>query len=126
MKIVITSIIVILSTAFVLWNMYLFDDVVTQGDAYGFSIGMKKNEALVVIYEKYNSIDNRIVLSRKTFGDDVRNIKHIGANEISNNVVLGMNVWQIRFDGKETNVLILFFSNGELERMMRYRRLFIK
>ena len=125
MKIIIFLLLIIITTGISAWYFFFFDDVVTQGNAYGFSIGMDKQNAITVIKEEYSDIRNIIILSPGIDKDSVNDVKNINANAIVVSNIDGMNVWQLRFDGKETNVLVLFFEDSKLIKIARYRRLFI-
>jgi len=107
------------------WYFFFFDRVVTDGEAYGFVIGMLKSDAISVIQEQYGSNDNELILSPSLHGDDVESIIYISADKINDDLVIHKNVWQLRFGGNETNVLVFIFNEAGLVKMFRYRTAFI-
>jgi hypothetical protein len=125
MKKIIFLLFIIISSGVAAWYIFFFDNVVTQGNAYGFNIGMEKQNAIKVIKEEYSDSRNIIILSPGIYKDNIDDVKNINANTLVASDVDVMNVWQLRFDGKETNVLVLFFEDSKLIKMARYRRLFI-
>ena len=125
MKKIILPLIIIFGIGISVWHFFFFDEVVVKGDAYGFSIGMNKSDAISVIKKRYNSENNQIILSPGLRHDDVKNIKYLDVKELADDIVKEMDVWQLRFNGKETNVLALVYSDSKLVKMMRYRRAFI-
>jgi len=125
MKKIILAFLIIFGIGIFIWYFFFFENVVVKGDAYGFSIGMNKPETINVIKKRYNSEDNQIILSHGSRHDDVKNIKYLKINELTNDIVKEMDVWQLRINGKETNVLVFFYNDSKLIKMMRYRRAFI-
>ena len=117
--------ILLLGAGVLAWYFFFFDRLITEGEAYGFNIGMLKSDAIGVIQEQYGSIDNELILSPSLHGNDVDSIIYISANKINSDIVKHKNVWQLRFYGKETNVLVLVFDESGLVNMLRYRRAFI-
>lgn len=107
------------------WYFWLYDETVTEGEAYSFSIGMQKNDAVNIIKKKYGSKNNTLILSPKSRRNTMESIKRTDASAFTYEDVKPHSVWQIRFNGKETNVLILFFRESKLIKISRYRRAFI-
>jgi hypothetical protein len=125
MKKILIPIILIVSIGVAIWYFYFYDNVVTSGEAYGFSIGDNKEKSVSTLREKYNDNNNIIILSPGVRGDDVNKVKNISVIDLSMNEVIDKNVWQLRFNGEETDVLVLYFEGEKLVKMFRYRRLFI-
>lgn len=107
------------------WYFWLYDDTVTEGEAYSFVIGMHKNDAVNIIKKEYGSKDNTLILSPKSRRNTMKSIKRTNTSAFTSEDVKPHGVWQIRFNGKETNVLILFFRESKLIKISRYRRAFI-
>lgn len=125
MKMVIIALLLVLGIVVSTWYFFFFDNVVVEGKAYGFTIGMQKNDAVSVIKNEYSLIDNEIIISPTLRGNNSESIQYINVIDIDDKYVEQMDVWQIRLGGKETNVLVLVFNENKLEKMMRYRRAFI-
>lgn len=125
MKKIFIPVILIVSIVIAIWYFYFYDNIVTNGKAYGFNIGDNKEKSVKILREKYNEKTNIIILSPGVRSDDVNKVKNISVIELSINEVGDKNVWQLRFKGEETNVLVLYFEDEKLVKMFRYRRLFI-
>ena len=118
-------VLVLISLAGFIWFFFFYDDVVTSGHKYGFAIGMTKESAVDVIGKDYAGKDIQVVLSPGVGRDPSNEIEYLNVNRLDRNSVMNMDIWELRFKGAETNVLVLRFSNDSLVEMTRYRRAFI-
>jgi hypothetical protein len=116
---------VLIGLSVLVWYHYFYDNVVTSGSKYGFDIGMTTDEALVAIDRNYSDDDIQVVLSPRIEMSTSNEIVYLDIKQLNKDKVEGINVWQLRFEKSETNVLVLHFSDGNLVEMTRYRRAFI-
>ena len=124
MKKILITILIIIALVFLSWYFFFYDKVITEGNAYGFTIGMQKDEAVRIILKEYGKEQNIIILSPKVRRNDTKNIKILNSNKLTVMDVQPMNVWHIQFDGKKTNVLALFFNDSKLVKLRRHRKAF--
>jgi len=104
---------------------FFYDNVVDSGSGYGFSIGMPKNEAAAALNRDYSEENLSIILTKDISRNDMREILYLDFSQFNSSISSNMNVWQLRFNKADTNVLILYFSGDKLTKMDRYRRAFI-
>ena len=117
--------IILVGLSFLVWYQYFYDNVVISGSKYGFDIGMTKNEALVAIDRNYSDNDIQVVLSPSVEKSPSNEIIYMGIKELDRDGVINKDVWQLRFQKSETDVLVLHFKGNSLVKMMRYRIAFI-
>lgn len=117
--------IIFIGLSTLVWYQYFYDDVVTSGSKYGFEIGMTKDKAIEAIGKEYSKDDIQVLLSPKSHLNLVSDISYVDVHQLNGDRVENMNIWQLRFQRSEKNVLVLHFSDGQLDKMTRYRRAFI-
>jgi len=105
--------------------LYFYSNEVDRGSAYGFDVGMSKDNASRVIRNLDCGGGCEVILSKTAGGNNVAGVHRSPAENIQSLPHEEMNVWQIRYGGSEKNVLVLNFEKNKLKRMLRYRRLWI-
>ena len=116
---------VLIGLSVLVWQQFFYDNEVTSGSKYNFDIGMTKNEALKALKRDYKEGNIEVVLSPKIELNSSDDILYTDVQKFDVEKANNMDIWQLRFDKSERNVLALQFLDGRLVKMTRYRRAFI-
>tara|TARA_R110002072_G_C7857932_1_gene526218 strand:- start:215 stop:601 length:387 start_codon:yes stop_codon:yes gene_type:complete len=114
---------IILGFFLTVYFFMFYTNVTTTGSKFGFDIGMTKDEAIQVIYERY--YDSRVVLAPGYSPRPVNEVLWIDADSLTSEQVVGKDIWTININQKNTNSIKIFFVDDHISKMHRYRRFFI-
>jgi len=100
----------------------IIDKEITKGSAYGFTIGMPKDEAFNVAKENYKQKEIYVVLplNHPAYEPD----KVILFTETDRLILQPENLWYFSFNKNYPDLLALFFENNKLVKIDRHRKYF--
>jgi len=104
------------------WKYANVSRSIVDGQAYGFAIGMGKQQARAVIEKKYSTAE--LLLSRSEANRETGNMSVMSVAAITKVDIDDNDFWVINLDGDRANRIHLYFENRQLTRIERERKWF--